>query len=138
MKVWLKDLNMEEFQFQHSPEATIQDVRVFAAEKLQCKPTKLNVRKHGRGAMYANEKTFQQLGLDEKDILIVSKTKKSGIIGQNKACTTSHINHVMNHAQKAHEENIDHHDATHEQLENMNEKVVNMMSKKLLAIDAAR
>jgi len=49
MKVFFKDLNMQECQFEYSPEATIQQVREMAAQKLGCKSTKglfLQMEKH--------------------------------------------------------------------------------------------
>ena len=136
MKIQIQ--NHGEVQFQYTPEATIQDVRHFAAEKLERKATTLYVRIRGQSPWLANAKTFQQLGIDENTILVVCKNdKNTGIIAQNKPCTTSHINHAMKQAKNNHAENMSQHDVTHEMFDDVNEKLENVnknMNKSMLEL----
>jgi len=47
MKAFLKELNIE-VEFEYTPEANIQQVREFAAEKMGCNPTQVDVRMKGK------------------------------------------------------------------------------------------
>jgi len=129
MKIMIKKETEDEVvDFEYSPTTTIQQVREMAAGKMGCKATNLNVRKYTKAPVLANGKTFDELGITEEDMLSVAKTtrnlEKEGVkyaskqIMNGKTPSTKY-QHLMNHAQKAHEENMTQHDVTHEQLDDL-------------------
>ena len=133
MKITInKETEDEVVDFEYSPTTTIQQVREMAAGKMGCKATNLNVRKYTKAPVLANGKTFGELGITEEDMLSVAKTtrnlEKEGVkyaskqIMNGKTPSTKY-QHLMNHAKKAHEENINHHAATHEMFDGVNEKL---------------
>ena len=127
-----------EEEYAYTPETIVNDVRTFAAEKLKCKATELDVRKRGQGVHIACTKTFQDVGITEKDTLVVGKTVKNYmkiaahrvISGKGKASTKHDITQVMTQANKKHNEVIGHVEANREQLETMNNNMLELMSRK--------
>ena len=64
-------------EYEYKPENIINDVRGFAAEKLQCNVTQLDVRLRGKGPYLKTLKTFKELDIRPTDILIVGFTKRN-------------------------------------------------------------
>jgi len=132
MKVQIKEHGEEEFQY--GTQATINDVRAFAASKLGCEATSLNVRKRKESQQLAVTKTFEDLSIKEDDTLIVSTTTRNlqkmaankVFAGKSKSSTKHDISQVMTQATKNHGQNLTHHEATHEQLEDMENKLENV------------
>ena len=69
--------NHGEEEFQYESQKTVNDVRAFAAEKLQLQPTNVNVRKHKCQNSLPNGKTLSELGLATEDVLVVRKTVRN-------------------------------------------------------------
>ena len=123
MKVTIKH-NGEEEIFQYSPEATIQEVREMALPKVQCKKaTQLTVRKH-TGSRRLTTGTFADLGIQETDVLVVDVRKDNpevraarNLITGVQHSTKKDVSHLLKQAKNNQEENIRHHEATHEHLD---------------------
>ena len=121
MKVTIKH-NGEEEIFQYSPEATIQEVREMAAEKYPLaglSSTQLTVRKYPLSDKLSPTKTFQQLGLEDKDHLIVDvrkdnkEAKTAGrLIRGEQHTTKKDVRQLLTQARNNQEENIRHHEAS--------------------------
>ena len=75
MKILIENHGPAEFEY--SPEATVNDIRKFAAEKLGCQATNLNVRKNTVVDSLRVTSTLIELGITEKDVLKVRKTTRN-------------------------------------------------------------
>ena len=135
MKVVITGHGEEEYAY--TPETLVNDIRIFAAEKLQLQPTNVNVRKHKCQNSLPNGKTLSELGFTEKDVFVVRKNtrnnegnaKKKFQSGKTGSSKKYDVSQIMAQSRNNHEENINHHAATHEMFDDVNEQLVDMNKK---------
>ena len=137
IKITLKDVSLET-EYEFSEQVTIDNIREFAAIKLGCQSTNLNVRMFGKSAQLKPTKTFADLGITENHALIVSKTTRNlpkkafnkVRSGTQNSMKKYNISDFMSEANKNHNEVIGHVEANREQLETMNNNMLELMSRK--------
>ena len=133
IKIHMKDVNTT-VNFEYSEQTTVNNIREFVAEKLKCQYTALIVRKRGQVNTLPVDGTFGGLGILPNytlNVFFKSKTSnltraaKRVVSGRGKSSRAHDISAALYHNHVA---NINHHEATHEQLENIQNTIQNGFS----------